>query len=155
VRQLHKKQAHWIKNEAGAISPQRGVLCRRPGFDYGSAHDDADATMFRNRILAAGIAGSAAGFAAATTGGGAQESESAIICTNPVSGASWQIMIDYRQATVDSHPAEITAARITWFDPRDGGNYTLDRKSGALTASVASSTGGFFRRGRCALEKLR
>jgi len=85
----------------------------------------------------------------------AQESESAITCTNPVSGASWQILIDYRRATVDFYPAAITLAKISWFDPKDGGNYTLDRKSGVLTATVASSTGGYFRRGRCNVEQLR
>jgi hypothetical protein len=89
------------------------------------------------------------------TNGDAQESETAITCTNPVSGTSWQIMIDYRKATVDSNPAEIKRTEISWFDPKDGGNYRLDRKSGDLTASVASSTGGYFRHGRCSLEKSR
>ena|SRR6266481_7123908 len=113
--------------------------------------------MVRNRVLAAGIAGLAAGLAVPTIDGAAQESESAtaITCTNPVSGASWQILIDYRKATVDSNPAEIRRAEISWFDPKDGGNYTLDRKSGDLTASVASSTGGYFRHGRCGLEQSR
>jgi hypothetical protein len=114
-----------------------------------------DPTMFRDRILAAGIAGLAVGLAVPTINGDTQETETAITCTNPVSGTSWQIMIDYRKATVDSHPAEIKQAEITWFDPKDGGNYTLDRKSGDLTASVASSTGGYFRHGRCRLEKSR
>jgi len=132
-----------------------GLLCREPGIGYGSAHGDADATMARNCVLAAGIAGLAAGLAVATISGDAQESETAITCTNPVSGTSWQIMIDYRKATVDSNPAEIKRAEISWFDPKDGGNYTLDRKSGDLTASVASSTGGYFRHGRCSLEKSR
>jgi hypothetical protein len=109
--------------------------------------------MFRNPVLAAGIAGLAAGFAIPTINGNAQESETAITCTNPVSGTSWQIMIDYRKATVDSNPAEIKRAEISWFDPKDGGNYRLDRKSGDLIASVASSTGGYFRHGRCSLEK--
>jgi hypothetical protein len=108
--------------------------------------------MLRNRVLAAGIASLAAALAVPTIDGQAQESETAITCTNPVSGTSWQIVIDYRQATVDSNPAKITPAEISWFDPKDSGNYTLDRKSGALTASVASSTGGYFRRGRCGLE---
>lgn len=111
--------------------------------------------MFRNRVLAAGIAGLAAGLAVPAGNGDAQESQSAITCTNPVSGTSWQIMIDYAKATVDSHPAEIARAEISWFDPTDGGNYTLDRKSGDLTASVASSTGGYFRHARCTLEKSR
>ncbi len=106
-------------------------------------------------FLAAGIACLAVGLAVPTINGDTQESETAITCTNPVSGTSWQIMIDYRKATVDSNPAEIKQAEITWFDPKDGGNYTLDRKSGDLTASVASSTGGYFRHGRCSLEKSR
>jgi hypothetical protein len=111
--------------------------------------------MFRNRVLAAAIAGLAAGLAVPTSDGDAQEVAAAITCTNPASGVSWQIMIDYRKATVDSNPAKIKEAEISWFDPKDGGNYTLDRKSGNLTASVASSTGGYFRHGRCSLEKSR
>ncbi len=109
--------------------------------------------MFGNRILAAGIAGLLAGSAVAASGSDAQQSRAAVTCTNPVSGASWQIVIDYRKSTVDSHPAEITQDEISWFDPKDGGNYTLDRKSGNLTASVASSTGGYFRHGHCRLPK--
>jgi hypothetical protein len=111
--------------------------------------------MLRNRVLAAGIASLAMGFGVPTIDGDAQESETAITCTNPVSGTSWQIMIDFGKATVDSNRARITGAEISWFDPRDGGNYTLDRKSGDLTASVASSTGGYFRHGRCSPEKSR
>jgi hypothetical protein len=87
--------------------------------------------------------------------GGAQEGEIAIACVNPVSGASWNILIDYRKATVDSNPAAIKEAVISWVDRKDGGNYTLDRKSGDLTVTVASSTGGYFRRGRCNLEQSR
>jgi len=111
--------------------------------------------MFRDRALAAGIACLTAGLAVPAINGDAQEGETAITCTNPVSGTSWQIMIDYRKAIVDSNPAEIKRAEISWFDPKDGGNYTLDRKSGDLTASVASSTGGYFRHGRCGLEQSR
>ena len=104
------------------------------------------------RGMAAVMAGLAIG---ATCNGEAQEKETAVTCTNPVSGASWQITIDYRKATVDSFPAKITQTEISWFDPKDGGNYTLDLRSGDLTAIVASSTGGYFRRARCSLEKSR
>ena len=114
-----------------------------------------DAMMFGSWIRAAGIVGLAAGLALSGANGYAQESETALTCTNPASGASWQIMIDYRKPTVDSNPAEISRGGISWFDPKDGGNYTLDRESGALTASVGSSTGGYFRRARCTLEKPR
>jgi len=113
------------------------------------------ATMLRNRVLAAGIAGLAAGLALPTINGDAQESPNALTCTNPASGTSWLIVIDYRKSTVDSNPAEITRAQISWFNPKDGGNYVLDRKSGGLTAGVASSTGGYFRRARCTLETPR
>jgi hypothetical protein len=111
--------------------------------------------MVSNRVLAAAIAGLAACVALPTINAVAQESPAAITCTNPVSGASWQIAIDYRNATVDANRAKITQAQISWFDPKDGGNYTLERKSGELTAGVASSTGGYFRRARCTLEKPR
>jgi hypothetical protein len=111
--------------------------------------------MFRNGALAAGIASLAAGLAVPTINSDAQEGETAIACTNPASGTSWQIVIDYGNATVDSNPAKITRSEISWFDPKDGGNYTFDRKSGDLTATVASSTGGYFRRSRCGLEKPR
>jgi hypothetical protein len=108
--------------------------------------------MFRGRVLAAGLAGLAVGLTVLAINGAAQESAAAITCTNPISGASWQILIDYRKPAVDSNPAEITRSEISWFDPKDGGNYRLDRKSGDLTATVASSTGGYLRHARCSLE---
>jgi hypothetical protein len=67
-----------------------------------------------------------------------------ITCTNPFSGASWQIAIDYGRSTVDSNPARISDAEISWRDAKDGWNYTLDRKSGKLTVILASATGGNF-----------
>ena len=133
----------------------RGSLCSGPGFEYGSAHGNAGDVMFQNRVLGAGIIGLAAGLTGPAINGDAQESKTTVTCTNPVSGASWQIAIDFEKSTVDSNQAKITLATISWFDPADGGNYTLDRKSGDLTASVASSTGGYFRHSRCSLEKLR
>jgi len=109
--------------------------------------------MFRSGVLAAAIAGSAASLAVSPIGAAAQVA--ALTCTNPANGASWEITIDYREATVDANPAAITRSEISWFDPKDGGNYTLDRKSGDLAAIVASSTGGYFRHGRCNLETSR
>jgi len=79
--------------------------------------------------------------------------ESAVTCTNPASGANWQIRIDYERNTVDSYPASISEAKISWRDASDGGNYTLDRKTGNLTVVVASSTGGYFLYDRCKLDK--
>ena len=81
-----------------------------------------------------------------------QQSETAITCTNFASGASWQVKIDYGRATADSYPARISDAEISWHDRSDGGNYTLDRKSGKLTVIVASSTGGYFLHHSCKLQ---
>jgi len=81
----------------------------------------------------------------------AQSGEIATTCTNPVSGTSWQIRIDYDKSTVDSNLAHISETRIWWHDAKDGGNYTLDRKSGDLTVIIASSTGGAFFYHRCKL----
>ena len=83
---------------------------------------------------------------------GADAGETAITCINPASGASWQVKIDYDRATADSYPARISDAEISWRDRSDGGNYTLDRKSGELTVIVASSTGGYFLHHRCKLQ---
>jgi hypothetical protein len=82
----------------------------------------------------------------------AQPSEVALTCTNPWSGTTWQITIDYRTPAVDRNLAQLGPDSISWFDPKDGGNWTLNRKSGELVGRVASSTGGYFLRGRCALE---
>ena len=111
--------------------------------------------MFRHRVAAAAMAGLAAGLLLPAVGLRAQQDRTTILCTNRASGASWQVTIDFAKSTVDAQPARITGAAISWFDPKDGGSYTLDRKTGALTASVASSTGGYFRSARCALGKSR
>jgi hypothetical protein len=74
-----------------------------------------------------------------------------IACTNPANGWTWQISIDYDRATVDANPAQVSEAEISWHDARDGGNYTLDRRSGELTVIVASSTGGYFLHDHCGL----
>jgi hypothetical protein len=110
---------------------------------------DAGATMFVSRP---GIAALVISMAVLAINGGAQSSETAITCANPASGASWQIKIDYDRRTVDSNPARFSDAEISWHDRTDGGNYTLDRKSGNLTVIVASSTGGYFLNDRCRLE---
>jgi hypothetical protein len=109
------------------------------------------AIMFRNRVLAIALAG----LVVLTATGSAHAAEIAVTCTNPISGTSWQIAIDFDKATVDYNRAEISEAKIAWFDPADGSNNTLDRKSGDLTATIASSTGGYFRHASCGLEKSR
>jgi hypothetical protein len=82
----------------------------------------------------------------------AQGGETAISCSNVSSGASWQIKIDYDRSTVDSNPARVSDAEISWHDAADSGNYTLDRKSGKLTVIVPSSTGGYIIWDRCKLD---
>ncbi len=80
---------------------------------------------------------------------GAEQPETVLACTNLVSGAAWQIRINFEKSTVDSNPARISRTTISWHDRADGGNYTLDRRSGRLTAIFASSTGGYFIHDRC------
>ena len=74
------------------------------------------------RRLAGGIGALAVGISAAAIGGEAPHGETAITCTNVSSGANWQIKIDYDKGTVDSNPARISDAEISWHDPSDGGN---------------------------------
>jgi hypothetical protein len=107
--------------------------------------------MFLIRHVVAAIAAVAACGAAASADGQPSPHAAAITCTNPASGATWQISIDYDRATVDANPARVSDAEISWHDAKDGGNYTLDRRSGALTVVVASSTGGYFLHDHCRL----
>lgn len=101
----------------------------------------------------AGLVGALALAAAVAINAWAEAGESAVTCTNPASGATWQIRIDYGRNTVDTYPATISDTNISWRDARDGGNYTLDRQSGKLTVIVPSSTGGYFLYDTCKLEK--
>ncbi len=112
--------------------------------------------MVPNRLLAVALAAltsSAAPtcIAAAPGDGQPQPNAPLVTCTNPYSGTTWQISIDFDRATVDANPARVSDAEISWRDPKDGGNYTLDRRSGNLTVVVASSTGGYFLHDRCRL----
>jgi hypothetical protein len=111
--------------------------------------------MFVSRGGLAALAISMAALAINDTAQGGEtpiSGETPITCTNPVSGASWQIKIDYDKRTVDSNPASISDVEISWHDPADGGNYTLDRESGKLTVIIASSTAGHFLYDQCRLE---
>jgi hypothetical protein len=75
-----------------------------------------------------------------------------IQCVNLASGASWSLQIDDRHQTVDGVPAHITAERIRWRDEVSGGAFDLDRGSGVLTFTNASSTGGYILRHQCRLN---
>ena len=111
----------------------------------------ADVIMFLTRNLAAAIAALMVCTAAAPGNGQPQPRASVITCANPANGWTWQISIDYDRATVDANPAQVSDAEISWHDGKDGGNYTLDRRSGDLTVVVASSTGGYFLHDHCGL----
>jgi len=101
--------------------------------------------------LILGLAALAPGLSTPAMAGDAQHDATAITCTNVASGTSWQVRIDYDRGTADANPARISDRQISWHDATDGGNYTLDRKSGDLTVVVASSTGGYFLHHRCKL----
>ena len=105
-----------------------------------------------SRPLAVGIGALALTIAAPAISAEAPRGEAAITCTNPVSGANWQIKVDYDRSTVDSNPARISDTEISWQDAADRWNYSLDRKSGDLTIILASATGGNFLHDRCKLE---
>ena len=130
------------------------TLCTLARNGSGVATRHAYTMMLRKQPAGAGIAVLIAGMAVLAIADGVPDAERTISCTNPASGATWQIRIDYIKGTVDSNPAQISDAKISWHDAKDGGNYTLDRKSGRLTVIVASSTGGYFLYDQCGLEKL-
>lgn len=109
--------------------------------------------LIRRPLLAmASLAVFLAAMATFAATGTAAAGEAALRCTNPISGANWQIRIDFERSTVDSNPARITDTEISWHDAKDGGNYTLDRKTGSLTFVAASSTGGYFLHDLCRSE---
>jgi hypothetical protein len=105
------------------------------------------------RLLALMAAAFALGLSDLVAAAQPQLGQTVMPCSNPASGASWQIMIDFDRHTVDGYPAAITDSAISWRDPRDQGNYTLDRKSGNLRVAVPSSTGGYFLHDQCKLDK--
>ncbi len=97
----------------------------------------------RGLALLAAAAAMAACLLAARPLAAADGSPAAFTCTNPASGARWTIGIDFAHKTVDSWPAAITSRQISWHDRKDQGFYSLDRASGELTITRASSTGGY------------
>ena len=110
-----------------------------------------DHEVGRRVVFAAGLVAFVVAIAIPSIGIAAPHGETAITCTNPLNGASWQITIDYDRSTVDSNPARISDSEISWRDANRW-NITLDRKSGNLTIILASSTGGSFLYHRCKLE---
>ena len=123
---------------------------------YASAYSEgrrkSGVHVARHSSKASALSACVLAFIASALSAFAQPGEIAVTCTNPHSGATWQIRIDYDRSTVDSNPARINDATISWRDVKDGWNYTLDRKSGKLTVILASSTGGSFLYDQCKLE---
>jgi hypothetical protein len=119
---------------------------------YTSAHKFSRAVGSSRSILLALFPVIALGSAVLVSSAHAQSGAAAITCTNPASGATWQIHIDYDRHTVDSNPAVISDASIEWQES-NGWKYTLDRKFGKLTVVLASSTGGNFLHDQCKLDK--
>ena len=100
-------------------------------------------------LFAAGTVAFCTAIAVANAEGG--RGTTAVTCSNIASGASWQIKIDYERSTVDANPASISDTEISWRDAKDGWYYRLDRKSGNLTVTLASATGGNFLYDHCKL----
>jgi len=98
-------------------------------------------TMRLARTLSSVVA--AAISTAACGGDSAHAAATTFRCTNPKSGTTWEVKVDYDRGTADSFPAEITGSQIAWHDTLHGGYYYLDRATGALTFLNASSTGGY------------
>jgi hypothetical protein len=142
-RPLNGQIAHEARmqddHDKGCRAGDGEVLVSRSAIDFGGTMTRASQVLGM-AILATGLA---AGVVAAR--------ETAVTCVNPASGATWQIHIDFSRHTVDSNSATISGTEISWRDA-GGSNYTLDRRSGALTAITASSTGGYFLHDRCKLS---
>jgi len=83
----------------------------------------------------------------------ADASEAVLRCTNPVSGATWDMPIDFENNTANSFPATFTDNSIDWHDVSHGGHYSFDRVSGGLTVIYASSMGGFSLKLTCRLTE--
>ena len=76
-----------------------------------------------------------------------------LVCTNPSSGAMWNMTIDFDRSTVDSFPATIGDRWITWENTEQNHIYEYERSSGKLTMRGPSSMGGYFLYYRCAERK--
>jgi hypothetical protein len=137
--------------------PERAAKCAgflpkpaRIGYGFRMTQQPSLMPMIRSAAAGIALATGMFGFGAAAVA--ATPSESAITCTKPASGTTWQIKVDYEHNTVDANAADISDSKISWHDAKDGGSYTLDRKSGNLTFVAPSSTGGYFIFDRCSLD---
>ncbi|HWA79509.1 MAG TPA: hypothetical protein VG848_04270 [Acetobacteraceae bacterium] len=70
-------------------------------------------------------------------------------CTNPESGASWTLKIDFDHGKVDGYPATVGQRMILWHDTENQGYYRLDQVTGDLRIVHASSMGGWEQHAVC------
>jgi hypothetical protein len=91
----------------------------------------------------AAAAAAALWLASAAAGRAAAAQALHLRCTNPVSGASWPIVVDLDRGRVGDIAATITGNWISWHDPKRG-FFDLDRATGKLRLRNASATGGYF-----------
>jgi hypothetical protein len=98
----------------------------------------------RRRLRAAACATAAALLlAAAGSGRAAQTRILHLRCTNPASGASWPLVVDFDHRRVDSLAATVSGNSVSWRDPQRG-FFDLDTATGKLELRNASATGGYF-----------
>jgi hypothetical protein len=75
--------------------------------------------------------------------GPAHAAPQSLRCTNPVSGTTWEVVLDPDRGLVDANAATFTDKWVSWRDPKQG-YYDLERATGKLQFRNASSTGGYF-----------
>ena len=66
-----------------------------------------------------------------------------IRCVNTASRAAWNIALDATRRLADGHTASFRGRRTSWRNTSDGSAFELDRATGALLVTRASSTGGY------------
>ena len=71
-------------------------------------------------------------------------------CVNPASGTRWDLVIDPGRGLVGGFAAQVGPREVDWVDPTDQSHYSLDRRSGTLSMTRPSSTGGYTNLDRCA-----
>jgi hypothetical protein len=84
-----------------------------------------DTTMFCDRIPAAWIACLAVAFVVPALNCNAQESETTVTCVNPVSGTSWQIVIDYGKPRSISIPPRLHERESPGSTPKTAATINL------------------------------
>ena len=83
----------------------------------------------------------------------ARASQMILTCTNPSSGTTWDLKVDFDRRMVNSFPASIDDRTITWEDAQRGDIYEFDRASGDMNMRGTSAMGGYFLSYRCREHK--